>query len=191
MTTKNSAPTYVPSPKILNTPAHLLLLETHFFSDVIAKPLKLRGSLLDRMQRYIPTLLLEGDRVMAVRDQVALLTIDAFANIPFVKANYNQHRKFHTAFKKGSVVVNITKYCWAVQHISGIALCYTVLTTTEVLSGKMLHTFGKWEIEMEDNFHTAQIDHYIACAKKPKIDGKINPYNAMVELIFALTPYTR
>ena len=136
---KNSV--YVPSNKLLVVPVTLANLHDQFFADVEPKQLKLKGSLLEKTEKYLPTLLLkQTDTNNAIRNNAAMAMIEAFNRVPFVKADYNKHRIFHTAIKKGSILTNISKYCYVIKHVKGIILTYTVVTTTEVLCGEVIHS---------------------------------------------------
>ncbi len=186
---KNSV--YVPSNKLLIVPATLVTLHSQFFDDVEPKQLKLKGSLLEKTEKYLPTLLLkQTDTNNAIRNNAAMAMIDAFNRVPFVKADYNKHRIFHTAIKKGSILTNISKYCYVIKHVKGIILTYTAVTTTEVLCGEVIHSLGRWDIEIDDGYPDEAVDFFMEAVKAVVCpETKKNAYHVLTDLIFALTPY--
>lgn len=186
---KNSV--YVPSNKLLIVPATLVTLHSQFFDGVEPKQLKLKGSLLEKTEKYLPTLLLkQTDTNNAIRNNAAMAMIDAFNRVPFVKADYNKHRIFHTAIKKGSILTNISKYCYAIKHVKGIILTYTAVTTTEVLCGEVIHSLGRWDIEIDDGYPDEAVDFFMQAVKAVVCpETKKNAYHVLTDLIFALTPY--
>ena len=186
---KNSV--YVPSNKLLIVPATLVTLHSQFFDDVEPKQLKLKGSLLEKTEKYLPTLLLkQTDTNNAIRNNAAMAMIDAFNRVPFVKADYNKHRIFHTAIKKGSILTNISKYCYVIKHVKGIILTYTAVTTTEVLCGEVIHSLGRWDIEIDDGYPDEAVDFFMQAVKAVVCpETKKNAYHVLTDLIFALTPY--
>ena len=186
---KNSV--YVPSNKLLVVPVTLANLHDQFFADVEPKQLKLKGSLLEKTEKYLPTLLLkQTDTNNAIRNNAAMAMIEAFNRVPFVKADYNKHRIFHTAIKKGSILTNISKYCYVIKHVKGIILTYTVVTTTEVLCGEVIHSLGRWDIEIDDGYSDEAVDFFMRAVKAVVCsETKKNAYHVLTDLIFALTPY--
>ena len=184
-------PVYVPSSKLLVTPLPLSVMHDQFFNDVEPKLLKLKGTLLERTEKYFPTLLLKpNDTNNAIRNNVAMTMIEAFNRVPFVKADYNKHRIFHTAIKKGSILTNISKYCYVIKHVKGIILTYTAVTTTEVLSGEVIHSLGRWDIEIDDGYPEEAVDFFMQAVKAVVCsETKKNAYHVLTDLIFALTPY--
>ena len=186
---KNSV--YVPSNKLLIVPATLATMHNQFFDDVEPKQLKLKGSLLEKTEKYLPTLLLkQTDTNSAIRNNAAMAMIDAFNRVPFVKADYNKHRIFHTAIKKGSILTNISKYCYVIKHVKGIILTYTAVTTTEVLCGEVIHSLGRWDIEIDDGYPDEAVDFFMQAVKAVMCsETKKNAYHVLTDLIFALTPY--
>ena len=186
---KNSV--YVPSNKLLIVPVTLVTLHSQFFDDVEPKQLKLKGSLLEKTEKYLPTLLLkQTDTNNAIRNNAAMAMIDAFNRVPFVKADYNKHRIFHTAIKKGSILTNISKYCYVIKHVKGIILTYTAVTTTEVLCGEVIHSLGRWDIEIDDGYPDEAVDFFMQAVKAVVCpETKKNAYHVLTDLIFALTPY--
>ncbi len=186
---KNSV--YVPSNKLLIVPATLATMHNQFFDDVEPKQLKLKGSLLEKTEKYLPTLLLkQTDTNNAIRNNAAMAMIDAFNRAPFVKADYNKHRIFHTAIKKGSILTNISKYCYGIKHVKGIILTYTAVTTTEVLCGEVIHSLGRWDIEIDDGYPDEAVDFFMQAVKAVVCpETKKNAYHVLTDLIFALTPY--
>ena len=186
---KNSV--YVPSNKLLIVPATLATMHSQFFDDVEPKQLKLKGSLLEKTEKYLPTLLLkQTDTNNAIRNNAAMAMIDAFNRVPFVKADYNKHRIFHTAIKKGSILTNISKYCYVIKHVKGIILTYTAVTTTEVLCGEVIHSLGRWDIEIDDGYPDEAVDFFMEALKAVVCpETKKNAYHVLTDLIFALTPY--
>ena len=186
---KNSV--YVPSNKLLIVPATLATMHSQFFDDVEPKQLKLKGSLLETTEKYLPTLLLkQTDTNNAIRNNAAMAMIDAFNRVPFVKADYNKHRIFHTAIKKGSILTNISKYCYVIKHVKGIILTYTAVTTTEVLCGEVIHSLGRWDIEIDDGYPDEAVDFFMQAVKAVVCpETKKNAYHVLTDLIFALTPY--
>lgn len=186
---KNSV--YVPSNKLLIVPATLATMHNQFFDDVEPKQLKLKGSLLEKTEKYLPTLLLkQTDTNNAIRNNAAMAMIDAFNRVPFVKADYNKHRIFHTAIKKGSILTNISKYCYVIKHVKGIILTYTAVTTTEVLCGEVIHSLGRWDIEIDDGYPDEAVDFFMQAVKAVVCpETKKNAYHVLTDLIFALTPY--
>ena len=186
---KNSV--YVPSNKLLIVPATLATMHNQFFDDVEPKQLKLKGSLLEKTEKYLPTLLLkQTDTNNAIRNNAAMAMIDAFNRVPFVKADYNKHRIFHTAIKKGSILTNISKYCYVIKHVKGIILTYTAVTTTEVLSGEVIHCLGRWDIEIDDGYSEEAVEFFMKAVKSVVCsDTDKSAYHLLTDLIFALTPY--
>ena len=186
---KNSV--YVPSNKLLIVPATLATMHSQFFDDVEPKQLKLKGSLLEKTEKYLPTLLLkQTDTNNAIRNNAAMAMIDAFNRVPFVKADYNKHRIFHTAIKKGSILTNISKYYYVIKHVKGIILTYTAVTTTEVLCGEVIHSLGRWDIEIDDGYPDEAVDFFMQAVKAVVCsETKKNAYHVLTDLIFALTPY--
>lgn len=186
---KNSV--YVPSNKLLIVPVTLATMHSQFFDDVEPKQLKLKGSLLEKTEKYLPTLLLkQTDTNNAIRNNAAMAMIDAFNRVPFVKADYNKHRIFHTAIKKGSILTNISKYCYVIKHVKGIILTYTAVTTTEVLCGEVIHSLGRWDIEIDDGYPDEAVDFFMQAVKAVVCpETKKNAYHVLTDLIFALTPY--
>lgn len=186
---KNSV--YVPSNKLLIVPATLVTMHSQFFDGVEPKQLKLKGSLLEKTEKYLPTLLLkQTDTNNAIRNNAAMAMIDAFNRVPFVKADYNKHRIFHTAIKKGSILTNISKYCYVIKHVKGIILTYTAVTTTEVLCGEVIHSLGRWDIEIDDGYPDEAVDFFMQAVKAVVCpETKKNAYHVLTDLIFALTPY--
>lgn len=186
---KNSV--YVPSNKLLIVPVTLATMHSQFFDDVEPKQLKLKGSLLEKTEKYLPTLLLkQTDTNNAIRNNAAMAMIDAFNRVPFVKADYNKHRIFHTAIKKGSILTNISKYCYVIKHVKGIILTYTAVTTTEVLCGEVIHSLGRWDIEIDDGYPDEAVDFFMEAVKAVVCpETKKNAYHVLTDLIFALTPY--
>ena len=186
---KNSV--YVPSNKLLIVPVTLVTMHSQFFDGVEPKQLKLKGSLLEKTEKYLPTLLLkQTDTNNAIRNNAAMAMIDAFNRVPFVKADYNKHRIFHTAIKKGSILTNISKYCYVIKHVKGIILTYTAVTTTEVLCGEVIHSLGRWDIEIDDGYPDEAVDFFMQAVKAVVCpETKKNAYHVLTDLIFALTPY--
>lgn len=186
---KNSV--YVPSNKLLIVPVTLATMHSQFFDGVEPKQLKLKGSLLEKTEKYLPTLLLkQTDTNNAIRNNAAMAMIDAFNRVPFVKADYNKHRIFHTAIKKGSILTNISKYCYVIKHVKGIILTYTAVTTTEVLCGEVIHSLGRWDIEIDDGYPDEAVDFFMQAVKAVVCsETKKNAYHVLTDLIFALTPY--
>lgn len=184
-------PVYVPSSKLLVTPLPLSVMHDQFFNDVEPKLLKLKGTLLERTEKYFPTLLLKpNDTNNAIRNNVAMTMIEAFNRVPFVKADYNKHRIFHTAIKKGSILTNISKYCYVIKHVKGIILTYTAVTTTEVLSGEVIHSLGRWDIEIDDGYPEEAVEFFMKAVKSVVCsDTDKSAYHLLTDLIFALTPY--
>lgn len=184
-------PVYVPSSKLLVIPLPLSLMHDQFFNDVEPKLLKLKGALLERTEKYFPTLLLKPkDTNNAIRNNVAMTMIEAFNRVPFVKADYNKHRIFHTAIKKGSILTNISKYCYVIKHVKGIILTYTAVTTTEVLSGEVIHCLGRWDIEIDDGYSEEAVEFFMKAVKSVVCsDTDKSAYHLLTDLIFALTPY--
>ncbi len=186
---KNSV--YAPSNKLLVVPVTLVTMHSQFFDGVEPKQLKLKGSLLEKTEKYLPTLLLkQTDTNNAIRNNAAMAMIDAFNRVPFVKADYNKHRIFHTAIKKGSILTNISKYCYVIKHVKGIILTYTAATTTEVLCGEVIHSLGRWDIEIDDGYPDEAVDFFMQAVKAVVCpETKKNAYHVLTDLIFALTPY--
>lgn len=186
---KNSV--YVPSNKLLIVPVTLVTMHSQFFDGVEPKQLKLKGSLLENTEKYLRVLLLkQTDTNNAIRNNAAMAMIDAFNRVPFVKADYNKHRIFHTAIKKGSILTNISKYCYAIKHVKGIILTYTAVTTTEVLCGEVIHSLGRWDIEIDDGYPDEAVDFFMEAVKAVVCpETKKNAYHVLTDLIFALTPY--
>ena len=186
---KNSV--YVPSNKLLIVPVTLVTMHSQFFDGVEPKQLKLKGSLLEKTEKYLPTLLLkQTDTNNAIRNNAAMAMIDAFNRVSFVKADYNKHRIFHTAIKKGSILTNISKYCYVIKHVKGIILTYTAVTTTEVLCGEVIHSLGRWDIEIDDGYPDEAVDFFMEAVKVVVCpETKKNAYHVLTDLIFALTPY--
>ncbi len=184
-------PVYVPSNKLLVTPLPLSVMHDQFFNDIEPKPLKLKGALLERTEKYLPTLLLKPNEVNnAIRNNAAMSMIEAFNRVPFVKADYNKHRIFHTAIKKGSILANISKYYYVIKHVKGIILTYTAVTTTEVLSGEVIHSLGRWDIEIDDGYPEEAVEFFMKAVKSVVCsDTEKSAYHLLTDLIFALTPY--
>lgn len=184
-------PVYVPSNKLLVTPLPLSVMHDQFFSDIEPKPLKLKGALLERTEKYLPTLLLKPNEINnTIRNNAAMSMIEAFNRVPFVKADYNKHRIFHTAIKKGSILANISKYCYVIKHVKGIILTYTAVTTTEVLCGEVIHSLGRWDIEIDDGYSEEAVEFFMKAVKSVVCsDTDKSAYHLLTDLIFALTPY--
>ena len=189
--TPDKRPVYVPGSKLLVTPSTLLTLQEHYFKGVEPKSLKLKGSLLGKVEQYFPSLLTLVKREnIKTCNTLAMGIIEAFDHIPFVRGVYGKDQIFHTAIKKGSVLVNISKFFYSVKHIKGVTLAYSVVTTTEVLSGQVMHSLGRWDIDVDDAYCEAAADHFLKCVRDAvDIDKDQNAYYLLTDLIFSLTPF--
>ena len=118
--------------------------------------------------------------------------IEAFNRVPFVKVDYNKDRVYVTAIKKGSVLVNISKYCYVVKHVKGLIITYSVVTTTEVLSGTIPHCIGRWDIEIDDGYPEDAVDGFIDDTIEAIGTQKgRNAYYILKDMLFSLTPYKK
>lgn len=185
-------PVYVPNSKLLVTPAPLEMFVEHFFKGVEPRPLKLKGALLERTEAYFLSLVLKGKNSDEVRNRAALLMIEAFNRVPFVKVDYNKDRVYVTAIKKGSVLVNISKYCYVVKHVKGLIITYSVVTTTEVLSGTIPHCIGRWDIEIDDGYPEDAVEGFIDdTIEAIGTEKSRNAYHILKDMLFSLTPYKK
>ena len=185
-------PVYVPNSKLLVTPAPLEMFVEHFFKGVEPRPLKLKGALLERTEKYFLSLVLKGNNADDVRNKMALSMLEAFNRVPFVKVDYNKDRVYVTAIKKGSVLVNISKYSYVVKHVKGLIITYSVVTTTEVLSGAIPHCIGRWDLEVDDGYPEDAVEGFIENAIEAIGTQKgRNAYYILKDMLFSLTPYKK
>lgn len=181
-------PVYVPADKILTTPKSHELLVSQFFEGVEPRVLKLKGNLLERTLKYIPELIkdFESPNIMRLAGDM----LDGLGHIGFVKADHTKERIFHTAIKKGSLLVNISKYYYNIKHVKGISISYSSVTATEVLQDLLVHSVGRWDIEIDESISDEEANYYFELVKKASQnpEGRSN-YEIMTDLIFSLSPY--